>query len=152
MIVPVKHPATFAGVSQNNAAWNLENANLLLGRGEEVEDNVDLYGVDGKLGRPSRRDQLKVQLEYSFDGNFAPDGSPRANAAKGLELNQDAWVATVYDATRDAEGCIAAVVTKLSGAEVGGGIQLSNFEFTDGLYSSTLFVDCIVPFGMLVAS
>lgn len=88
---------TINGFSCNNARVDIPDLSPLWHTRAWVGDNAQLVGVDGRVPGRRRLDELSVVLAGIIVGHADAAGTPIADAAAGMDLNQDAMRAALVD-------------------------------------------------------
>lgn len=143
--------ATIGGVSCHTPAWTLTNTHVLRDPAPRRRENVELYGVDGRLGRRSFADQRVVNLEFYVIGDVTRTGSINANPIIGVEVNIEYLRANMYRATEGTDGATTCTVVGAGGTTYSGRIQLDDFEVQPGIGARWVFMQATLLAGQLTA-
>lgn len=144
------YQVTIAGADMMSVAWTLLNPQELLQAAEQVGENINLPGIDGRLGRNTTADQQTVDLQFLFNGYVSVFGVPYEDPVAGLALNKRGFRENVFKAERDDEGAVALSIEDGDGTVFEGPVQLRKLRFGEGLHECTAVLTVVVLRGELV--
>jgi hypothetical protein len=141
--------ATIAGVDCHTPAWSLINTHVLRDPAPKRRSNVELYGVDGVLGRASTREPRTVGLEFYVVGGYNRLGTPQSDSTLGVERNISYLRDNLYLATETSDNGVWAEVIAADAIVYGGLVQLDDFEAQPGIGDRFVFIQATLIDGWL---
>lgn len=141
----------FAGNDVDTDAWYCVNKQDLLDvLPSQRRDNVELAGVNGRLGRPTFDDETTVDLRWVMTGVCDPDGTPASLPYATLKANKREFADRYFRVARDSYGCLSCTAVDVDGEAGGGDVQTDAPKFSEGLFECVVVMSVTIPAGELV--
>jgi hypothetical protein len=141
----------FAGQDVDTDAWYCVNKqDLLDALPAQRRDNVELFGVDGRLGRRTFDDETTVDLRWVMTGVCDPTGTEATSPHATLKANKRDFADRYFRVTRDSYGCFSCTAVDVDGEAAGGDIQTDAPKFSEGLFECVVVMSVTIPAGELV--
>ena len=142
----------FAGEDVDTDAWFCVNKQELLDvLPPQRRDNIELSGVNGRLGRPTFDDEVTVDLRWVMTGVCDPTGAAATSPHATLKANKRDFGDRYFRAPRDNFGCFSCTAVDVDGETVDGDVQTDAPKFSEGLFECVVVMSVTVPSGELVA-
>lgn len=140
---------TIAGVDLNAGPFECLNSHVLTDPAPKRRENITQAGVDGVKGNPSFKNPRTVDVEVLVRGETSPAGAPYTDTFEGVERNINYLRTNVYEATEDANGCVAAEVTSSYGGDYSGDVQIDDMVAQPGIGMRIVVFEVTMPDGYL---